>query len=112
MKPLHSRFVIGVLVALVSACSSSSGPDDGGIVTLQNDSFTGGGVAAFSSGFVAGEAAAAFFPARTRAYTVRKVQLLFGGNSTNRTVTLALYAVTGGTTRTGIFDADYLLTPS
>jgi hypothetical protein len=104
---LRSLLVVGAL----AACSSdgSSGPS---MHTLQNDGYPGTGIR-FQEGFVEGEAAAAIFPARSHDYVVTHVQFLFGGGGTSKTITLTLYADSGGAEPGApLHSADYEVTPS
>ena len=105
-----------VRLAIVVMAALGCGPDASGppvISTLQNDDFTSGGTAAFQSGFITGEAAAVRLGPQSLAFTVRKVVLLFGGDTTTNTVTLTVYQ-DGGTLAPGsvLHSADYALTGS
>jgi hypothetical protein len=112
--PLQARWTGLVGLALALACGSDSTGGGGApvISTLQNDDFSSGSPA-FQSGFVTGEAAAVRLGPESQAYTIRKLLLLFGGDTATKTVTLTIYA-DGGSTNPGtvLHSADYSLTGS
>ena len=83
------------------------------ISTLQNDSFVTAGSATFDAGFVTGEAGAVVFAPQAKAYDVRNVQFLFGGDATPQTVTLTVYNDAGtDAPGTVLYSGDFALTPS
>ena len=110
MRPtkLRSVALASVLIASLGCGSDASGPPV--ISTMQNDDFTSGGSPAFQSGFITGEAAAVRLGPQSLAYTVRKVVLLFGGDTATKTVTLTIYK-DGGTLTPGVVlhGHDYVL---
>jgi hypothetical protein len=108
---LKARWTGLVGLALALACGSDSTGGGGApvISTLQNDDFSSGSPT-FPSGFATGEAAAVRLGPRSKAYTIRKVLLLFGGDTATKTVTLTIYD-DGGSTNPGtvLHSADYSL---
>lgn len=95
-------------LALTLGCGAdSTGP---AISILQNDDFTGGAAPSFQSGFAAGEAAAVRLGPQAAGYTIRRVMLMFGGDTATKTVTLSIYQ-DGDTLAPGpvIHSADYSL---
>lgn len=84
-------------------------------VLLKNDGFVAGQPVGFMSGFVAGEAAASRLdPPGGGSWQVRRIQFLYGGATTTRTVTLKIWDDAAGTTAPGaeIYSGDHLLTGS
>jgi hypothetical protein len=110
---LQPRWTGLVGLALALACGSdSTGSGAPVISTLQNDDFTSGSPS-FQSGFMTGEAAAVRLGPQSQAYTIRKVLLLFGGDTATKTVTLTIYNDSGSTTPGAVVhSADYALTGS
>ncbi len=91
------------------ACSDGTG----GPVTLANDGFVDGGVAGFQGGFVTGEIAAARLTTPSAdAWAVDHVEFLFGGATTQQTVTLKIWDDNGGTNAPGaeLYSGDFLVT--
>src|SRR5688572_3103927 len=109
MKSLSPPLINGFVAVVLSACGGDS--TEPTILTLQNDSYAGGGTAAFDGWWDAGDGVGTFFPARASAYSVRNVRFLFGGSATPQTVTLTLFTVVGNT-RLPIYTHDHPLTPS
>lgn len=91
---LKARYVGLVGVVLGIACGSDATGGAPVISTLQNDNFTSG-APSFQSGFDSAEAAAVRLGPQGAAYTIRKVQLLFGGDTATKTVTLTIYEDAG-----------------
>lgn len=93
--------------ALACGSDSTSAPV---ISLLQNDNFTSSTTATFQAGFATGEAAAVRLGPQGAAYTIRKITLLFGGDTATKTVTLTIYQ-DGDTLNPGavIHSADYSL---
>jgi len=103
-----------ITAVVVVGALSAAGPARADI-ELSNDTFTSGGTAAFSGGFVFGEAGASRFVAPAAGRQVLKVHLLFGGGSTAaQTVTLKVWDDSAGTDAPGteLFTGDFPLTGS
>ena len=100
-------------LALVLACASdSTGSGAPVISTLQNDDYSSGSPS-FQGGFLTGDAAAVRLGPQSLAYTIRKVVLLFGGDTATKTVTLTIYNDSGFTNPGSVVHgADYVLTGS
>jgi len=100
-------------VALALACGSdATGSGAPVISTLQNDDYASGSPS-FQGGFVTGDAAAVRLGPQSLAYTLRKVVLLFGGDTATKTVTVTIYNDSGLTNPGGVLhSADYVLTGS
>ncbi len=84
-------------------------------LTLQNDGFMSGQSAGFQGGFITGESGASRFIAPGPfPMQVKKIQLLFGGNTATETVTLNIYDDSAGSVAPGavLFTGDYSLTGS
>ncbi|MDO9170828.1 MAG: FlgD immunoglobulin-like domain containing protein, partial [bacterium] len=86
-----------------------------GVVTdlLRNDGWSQGAPAAFQGGFVVGEIAAArFIPANADSWDVESIQLLYGGATTQQTLTLKIWDDAAGTAAPGaeLFSQDFQLT--
>ncbi len=83
-------------------------------VELKNDSFVSGGNATLESGFAMGEIGAARFTAPDAGRTLLKVQFLFGGATTNRTITLKVFDDSAGTPDPGgvLYSNDFQVTGS
>jgi hypothetical protein len=83
-------------------------------VELKNDGFVNNQAAAFQAGFVAGEIAASRFVAPEAGRQLLKVQLLYGGATATRTVTLKVFDDTAGTNTPGaeLYSGDFSLTGS
>lgn len=80
---------------------------------LRNDGFESGQSAGFQAGFASGEIGAArFLPAGQ--VQVQAVRLLFGGATSQQTITLRIWDDTAGTTSPGaeLFSGDFQLTGS
>lgn len=80
---------------------------------LQNDGFVDGQPVGFQGGFVAGESGAVrLLPAGPFPMAITRVQLLFGGAGTTRTVTLRIWDDSAGTTAPGteLYAGDFQLT--
>lgn len=94
-------------LALALGCGSdSSGPVDS---TLQNDDFTSGSPT-FMGAFATSEAAAVRLGPQSSGFTIRRVMLLFGGDTTTKTITLTIYQDSGGTNPGAVMhSADYSL---
>ncbi len=101
-----------MLLLVVLAITS---PAAAAIQTLQNDSFVDGSLTYFQEGFVADEFAAVTLGPVSESFTVRKVLLLFGPDSTagTATATLTLWTETGvADPGAELYSADIGFTPS
>ncbi len=99
-----------VFVALLMGWSAQA---RAAIVLLQNDSFQSGDQAAFQNGFVSGEMAGVTLGPLNDACQVLDIQLLFGGDTSQRTVTLHIYQDNGATDPgPEVFSGDFQLTGS
>jgi hypothetical protein len=76
---------------------------------LKNDGFQSGNMAVFQGGFVSGEAGASRFVAPEAGRTLQKVTFLFGGATTQKTVTLKVWDDTAGQDAPGaeLFAGDF-----
>lgn len=98
--------LLGLALALGCGSDSNGPPVDS---TLQNDNFTSGSPA-FQGGYATGEAAAVRLGPQSSGFTIRKVVLLFGGDTATKTITLTIYQDSGGTNPgPSIFSGDYSL---
>ncbi len=106
---MKTSSVVTALFVTLAACESATGPT---MSTLQNDGYVSGAVS-FQSAFNAGEAGAVVLGPQSSAFTVRKIDFLFGGADTAEVITLTIYA-DAGTDNPGtvLYSHDYTLTPS
>lgn len=84
-------------------------------IILRNDGFESGGNAVFQGGFAAGEVGASrFTPPVSSLWRINRVQLLFGGSTASRNITLHIWEDADGTNDPGdeIYSADFTLTGS
>jgi hypothetical protein len=104
---MRGAIAIGAFIVLTSSVAH-------GQVTLQNDGFTDGASAGFQGGFHPAEIGASRFVAPEAGRQLQKIQLLFGGATTTRTVTLRVWDDTNGTNAPGpeLFSGDFELTGS
>jgi len=98
----------GIAIGLLAVCVTAARAD----VTLQNDSFQSGDMAAFEGGFAVGEIGASRFIAPDATRQLLNVQLLYGGATTQETVTLVVWDDSAGTADPGTMLelADFQLT--
>ncbi len=109
----RGRFCDGMAVALLGCLVLWTTPANGAVQLLQNDSFQSGDQAAFQQGFVSGEMAAVTLGPLGSAFHVLNIQLLFGGDTSQQTVTLHVYQDNGtANPGTEIYSGDYQLTGS
>src|SRR5688572_19534555 len=101
--------VFGAFCAVVLLCSVAVAETE-----LKNDGFVSNGTAGFQGGFTDGEIGASRFIAPAAGRQLLKVQLLFGGATTQRTITLKVYDDSAGTLAPGgeLFTGDFQLTGS
>lgn len=93
--------------------SCTDGTCETSILTLENDSHSGGGGVSFSSGFITGEAGASTLGPVSDNSLLQSVQLLFGGSTASQTVTLRIYEDFGtDTPGTLLYIGDYEMTGS
>ncbi len=98
-----------LLVALATTAATAQE------TVLQNDSFMSGQSVVFQGGFVTGEIAASrFLPSGSPSYLVKRIQLLFGGVTAVRLITLRIWNDAAGTTIPGdeLFSGEFVLTGS
>ena len=103
--PLASLFLAAILVLLTHLPASAE--------LLRNDGWEDGQNAAFQGGFAVGEIGASrLVPTGSGPFALNDVELLFGGVSGQRTVTLRIWDDSNLTNNPGpeIFSGDYILT--
>ncbi len=100
------RFALPLVCALATTAAAD--------VELKNDGLQTGQMGAAQGGFVAGEIAASRFVAPDAGRTLLKVQLLYGGATATRTITLRVFDDTAGTLDPGspLYTGDFQLTGS
>jgi len=106
---MKTSSVVTALFVTLAACESATGPT---MSTLQNDDYVSGAVS-FQGAMNSGEGGAVVLGPQSSAFTLRKVDFLFGGADTSEAITLTIYA-DAGTDNPGIvlYSHDYTLTPS
>lgn len=110
--PIGARVAACAFVAL-AALAALATPASAQL-TLQNDSFTSGQTVGVQGGFVTGEIGASRFVAPAAGRQLLGVQVLFGGGSGTRDVTLRVWDDSAGTLTPGtmLFEGDFTLTAS
>src|SRR5262245_59944077 len=101
-----------VLIALAVSLATVAPPVLAQEVILKNDGFVDGQAVGFQGGFITGEIGASrLVPTGTGPWNVNRVQLLFGGATGIKTITLHIWADAAGTANPGteLFLGDYQL---